>query len=131
MMWTDPTDEQRAAWEEWKADPERPADMREVASRFDPWTMYRLTTTGQRCGVTSFFESSETQPVTLGIYAEHATLGPITGVGVFGIKPEDLVPWDGEEREDWKVERHGDAVAFRVIGADAVEVTYWGEPDVR
>lgn len=112
--WTEPDDDQRDAWEEWKTDPSRPADMRAVAERFDPWSMYRLKTTGQRCGVVSFFESDGDQPVTLGIYAEHETLGPISAVKVIGVSPDDLEPWTGSERPEWEVEREGDAVSFRI-----------------
>jgi hypothetical protein len=91
MMWTEPTDENRAAWAQWLD--ERPGHVRAVAERFDPWTMYRLTTTGQRCQVIGFHEADGDIPVTVYIYAEHRILGPITGVNVFGIDPADVVPW--------------------------------------
>jgi hypothetical protein len=117
--WFDPTKEQEQLWAEWLA--ERPDNIRRVAERFDPWTMYRLTTTGQRArflgcdtGVTNCGEtrcSTETcrlleghkgdhDPigrVTVRIHAEHPTLGEITARGVFGIDPEDLVPWTEED----------------------------------
>lgn len=103
MNWTTPEQEHRDAWSEWLA--ERPENVRTVAERFDPWTMYRLTTTGQRCQVIGFHETSdEATPVTVYIYAEHETLGPMSGVQVFGIDPATLVPWDGSERAKWVVE---------------------------
>lgn len=91
MKWNEPTDAQRAEFAAWIA--ERPDHVRAVAEKFDPWTMYRLTTTGQRCQVIGFHESTGPVPVTVYIYAENATLGPITGVNVFGIDPATVVPW--------------------------------------
>lgn len=91
MKWTEPNDEQRAAWDAWLAD--RPAHVRAVAERFDPWTMYRHAVTGQRCQVIGFHESDGEIPVTVYAYCEHAVLGPITGRNVFGIDPANVVPW--------------------------------------
>jgi hypothetical protein len=124
MNWTEPTDEVRALWQEWLD--ERPADVRAVAERFNPWTMYRLTTTGQRCQVIGFHETDDGP--TVYIYAEHETLGPMTGVNVFGINPDDVVPWEGDKRPGWVVERTpssgatfegftaGDTITFRIEG---------------
>jgi len=104
MRWTNPTDAQRAEFAAWIA--ERPDHVRAVAERFDPWTMYRLTTTGQRCRVIGFHESEGPTPVTLYIYAEHPTLGEITGRNVFGIEPETVVPWtEADEPEPLKGDR--------------------------
>jgi hypothetical protein len=87
------TPEQDARWEEWKA--VRPADMRAVCDRFDPWSVYEMKSTGQLCQIVSFFESDATSPVSLGVYAEHRDLGAVTGVTVVGVDPDDLVPFTG------------------------------------
>lgn len=94
--WETPTDDQVAAWQAWVA--ERPPAVRDVAERLNPWDMYRLTTTGQRCRILSFGEvvtddGAPTGEVTVTIYAEHRDLGAVSGRQVFGIKPEELVPW--------------------------------------
>jgi hypothetical protein len=105
MKWYEPTAEQSTAWAEFLA--ERPAHVRAVAERFDPWTLYRLTTTGQRCSVIGFHEVNVEKakqsspggcgvaavPVTVYIRAENPTLGALSAVNVFGIDPAELVPW--------------------------------------
>lgn len=98
-MWTTPTAAHEAAWREWLA--ARPDRVRAIAERFDPWTMYRLTTTGQRCqflgcdvGAQNCGEiEADPERVTVRIYAENPILGAITGTEVFGISPDDLQPW--------------------------------------
>ena len=84
-FWFEPTDDQRAGWPQWLKDH---PEVREIAKRFEPWRMYRLTTTGQVCMVLSFSEDG-----TMRIYAEHPGLGSISGRNVFGINPDDLVLW--------------------------------------
>lgn len=116
IRWGDvePDDEQQELWRAWLAG--RPANVRAVAERFDPWPMYRLAETGQRCRFTGIdtgaipcgrTRCSETcalpsrhdgehDPIgliTARIYAEHPTLGAITATHVFGIDPDSLVPW--------------------------------------
>ena len=90
LAWDDPTDEQRKMYAEFLS--ERPEHVRAVAARFDPWTMYRLTTTGQRCRVIGFHETEE-DGVTVYLYAENPVLGEVTGRNVFGIDPPTVVPW--------------------------------------
>jgi hypothetical protein len=114
-----PTDAQREMFAAWLAEdaPGR-ARIAEVARRFgfDPWTRYRLMTTGQVAWVRGFLEGhlscgetkcsetcarpaghdgghDENGDVTVYIYAEHPELGAISGVHVFGIAPATLVPW--------------------------------------
>jgi hypothetical protein len=100
--WTDEvTDDMHAAWQEWLD--ERPPHVRVVAEKFNPWDMYRLTTTGQRVRILGFHET-EGDDVGVYIYAEHESLGPISGRNVFGIDPTTLVAWDGESRDKWIVE---------------------------
>lgn len=86
MQWYEPTQDNRDAWKQWLA--ERPDSVRSVAERFTPWTLYRLTTTGQRCSVLAFDEGG-----TVRIQAEHPALGRISAVDVFGIDPAELAEW--------------------------------------
>lgn len=105
--WNDPTDEQRDAWREWLAD--RPPSVRAVAERFDPWTVYRLKTTGQACQIQAFDESG-----TVRAYCQHPGLGGISGVGVAGIDPDDFELWpDGEPHDPgWVMTRLPNGFAF-------------------
>lgn len=95
MKWYEPTEEQRAAWQAWVA--ERPESVRAIAERFTPWTLYRLTTTGQRCSVLAFSEGG-----TVRIQAEHPALGEISATQVFGIDPTELVEWTEADAPDHK-----------------------------
>jgi hypothetical protein len=86
---TEPTADQEAGWKAWVA--ERPPEIRAVAERFDPWSLYRLKSTGQRCTLYSF---SEGQPVTMTVdfTGEHNLM--VFDRRVFGIDPNDLEPCD-------------------------------------
>lgn len=57
MRFTQPTPEQEKLWQEWLNEPGREA-IRKVASRFEPWTLYKLKTTGQRVYILSFSDPS-------------------------------------------------------------------------
>ena len=82
-----PTDEQLASWGDWLA--ERPEHVRRVAERFEPWTLFRMKSTGHRCHVFGFDETKDGD-VTLRVQ--------ITGKynlidferNVFGIEAADL-----------------------------------------
>ena len=92
----EPTPEQEADWQQWLAG--RPEVIRKVASRFSPWMLYRMKSTGHRVVITSY---SETDPVTLTV----AVLGRFNRVTmerrVFGIDPDDLeeCPLPGPDEE--------------------------------
>lgn len=113
IRWNEPTEEQRTEFEAWRD--ARPEHVRAVAKKFDPWTMYRLTTTGQRCRVIGFHETSGDIPVTVYIYAENPVLGEITGVNVFGIDPATVVPWtEGDEPAPLRMDRSGTTVVTAI-----------------
>ncbi len=101
IVWEEPTDEQRATYAAWAAG--RPPHVRAVAERFNPWTMYKLATTGQRCRVIGYHADEDDDPrsrVTAYLYVENPVLGQLTGRNVFGIDPADVVPWtDADEPE--------------------------------
>ena len=44
-------------WSDWVA--ERPDNVRAVAEKLNPWTLYRLKTTGQRVTIASFSEGED------------------------------------------------------------------------
>ena len=77
-------------WQAWLA--ERPAHVRAVAERFDPWSLYRLRTTGHRVMIMSFCEHWGRITVTVGVTAKFNRL--LHERQVFGIDPADLEPCD-------------------------------------
>ena len=85
------TPEQEAAWKEWVA--ERPPNVRAVAERFDPWTLYRLKPTGQRVTFYSLGEHDDGS-VTLTVNITGQFNAIMFDRQVFGIDPDDLEPCD-------------------------------------
>lgn len=85
----EPTAEQESAWKEWLA--ELPEKVRQVAERFDPWSLYRMKSTGHRvfiCGMGEDQKGNAT--LTVLISAEYNFV--IFAREVFGIEPDDLEP---------------------------------------
>jgi hypothetical protein len=84
----EPSVEGLAGWEQFKK--RAPASVRALTERFDPWTLYRMKSTGQRVFIVAFNEGGT---VMVGI-TEHFNLVDVnTRVG--GINPDDLVECDG------------------------------------
>lgn len=100
-LWMEPSPAQLAEWRIWTAN--WPDDVRVVAERFNPWTLYRLRETGQICTIVSFGTLNAGTPeehIGVVIYAQmpHRELGPFTGTIVLGVHPDSLEPWpEGEE----------------------------------
>ncbi len=93
-----PTPEEEQGWKDWLAEPGR-EPIREVASRFDPWTLYKLKTTGQRVFILSFSEPDMTINQTIQkITCRVGISGQFNLVtferAVFGINPDDLEECD-------------------------------------
>lgn len=89
--WTEPKAEQVEAWRAWVA--ERPPLVRVVAERFEPWSVYRMRSTGQRVSVLGFDED-DGGSVTLRV-AVRGDWNLVTHErDVFGIDPGDLEPCD-------------------------------------
>ena len=92
-----PTSEQKAGWSQWVA--ERPDNVRKIAERFDPWTLYRLKDTDKRVTLHSFGEQPDGGvTLTVNITSEFNLIS--FDRQVFGIDPDDLeecdLPVDGE-----------------------------------
>jgi hypothetical protein len=85
--YTEPTPEQEKLWQKWLA--ERPDNVRKVAEKFDPWSLFRMKSSGHRVYVIGF-DVGDT--VTLRV----AVTGAFNRVRferqVFGIEPDDLEP---------------------------------------
>lgn len=92
MRFTQPTPELEREWQTWIA--ERPENMRDAIARFDPWTLYRMKSTGQRVFVLGFFEPDEDGKVRcrVGVSAEFNFV--VHERAVFGIDVDDLVECD-------------------------------------
>jgi DNA primase large subunit len=87
---TEPTPSQEVEWNEWVAS--RPDRVREVAEKFDPWSLYLLKSSGHRVKLHSFQESVKDGSVTITVLV----LGQWNKIAfernVFGIKPDELEP---------------------------------------
>jgi hypothetical protein len=81
----EPTAKQERDWAKWVA--KRPAVVRAVAERFEPWSLYRMKSTGQRVTIYSF---SENGTVTVEITGQYNVI--LFDRQVFGIDPADLEP---------------------------------------
>lgn len=86
-----PTPEQEAGYRNWLAT--RPDHVRQVAERFDPWSLYRLKTSGHRVTVASFGEGEDgAVTLTVNVLADFNLV--MFERQVFGIQPDDLEPCD-------------------------------------
>ena len=85
----EPTKAQEKSFKKWVAS--RPAIVRVVAERFEPWSLYRLKTTGQRVQVISFGEGHD-DVVTLTVRVSAEFNATLFERDVFGINPDDLEP---------------------------------------
>lgn len=88
MRYATPTVDELAEWQTWLA--ERPANVRVVAERFDPWTLYRMKSTKRRVVIVAFDEGANDGKVTLkvGVYGEFNFV--VMERVVFGVDPDDL-----------------------------------------
>jgi hypothetical protein len=82
---TEPTVEQETEWDNWVT--ERPECVRVIAERFDPWSLYRLKSSGHRVIIYSFLEDGTVTVIVSGEY-NHV----LADRKVFGIDPDDLEP---------------------------------------
>ena len=90
-QFTEPTSEQKTGWSHWVA--ERPENVRAVAERFDPWTLYRMKNTDQRVTLHSFGEQPDGGvTLTVNITGEFNLIS--FDRQVFGVDPDDLEECD-------------------------------------
>jgi hypothetical protein len=85
----EPSAEDERAWEKWVSS--RPANVRAVAEKFDPWSLYRMRSTGHRVTIYSFSEGEKGEvTLTVNVTADFNML--IQERRVFGVDPLDLEP---------------------------------------
>jgi hypothetical protein len=85
----EPTPEQEAGWKEWVAS--RPDNVRVVAQRFEPFSLYRLKTSGHRVTVQSFGETVDGAILlTVNVSPEFNFI--VVERDVFDVDPDDLEP---------------------------------------
>lgn len=107
MRYVEPTAEQLQGWKDWVAD--RPEEVRTVAERFDPWTLYRLKSSGHRVTVGAFDEEQDGK-VTLRVNVTGEFNFVTFERSVFGVNPDDLEECDlpGPDETlgtmDWPIE---------------------------
>lgn len=91
MRFTEPTKAQERVYRRWVKS--RPPNVRAVAERFEPWSLYRLKTTGHRVTVHSFGEEKDgSVTLTVNVTADFNFV--MFERQVFGIQPDDLEPCD-------------------------------------
>ncbi len=83
----DPSKKQEAGWRRWVKS--RPAAVRAIAERFDPWSLYRIKPNGERVYLVSINENGT---LTVGISGRFNAV--VMERNVFGIDPDDLEPCD-------------------------------------
>jgi len=81
----EPTKAQLAHWRKWVKS--RPPAVRAVAERFDPWSLYRLKSSGHRVTIYSF---SGDGTLTVNVTGQFNAV--MFDRQVFGIAPDDLEP---------------------------------------
>jgi hypothetical protein len=84
-----PTRAQERGWGKWVKS--RPENVRAIAERFDPWSLYRMKSTGQRVTLVSFGEQEDGK-VTLTVSVTGEFNSVVFDRNVFGIDPDDLEP---------------------------------------
>ena len=85
----EPEPELEQDWKDWVAS--QPDNVRVVAERFEPFSLYRIRHTGQRVVVASF-DTQKDGKVTLKVLVPAEFNLVIFEWGVFGIEPDDLEP---------------------------------------
>lgn len=91
----EPSAEQVAEWRGWVSG--RPENVRAVAEKFDPWSLYRIKSTGQRVTLVSFGEQ-EDGDVTLTVNVTGQFNLIAFDREVFGVEPDDLEPCDPPDK---------------------------------
>ncbi len=91
MRYVEPTEEQLHGWKAWVA--ERPDNVKALATRFDPWTLYRLISSGHRVIVQGFDEGVD-GTVSLRVMVSGEFNFVTFERSVFGISPDDLEECD-------------------------------------
>jgi len=99
----EPSAEDLAAHNEWVES--RPPEIRAIAERVDPWTLYRIKQTGQIVGLCSISEAEPPRypkpTVTVSVMRQYNPGTLLPDFNVFGLDPDDLeaveppVPEDG------------------------------------
>ena len=87
----EPTKARERAWKKWVAS--RPENVRKVAERFEPWSLYRMKSTGHRVIIYGFSENNG-GPVTMTIVVSGKFNLVAFERQVYGIDPDDLEPCD-------------------------------------
>jgi hypothetical protein len=96
--WFNPTEEHVLQWDAWVA--ERPEIVQRVAKKFQPWKLYRLTTTNHKITLAIFDEEDDnTVTLRVNVLAEFND-NLLYERCVFGIVPDDLVECDVPSLEE-------------------------------
>jgi hypothetical protein len=89
MRFTEPTQKELSEHQEWLAG--RPEHIRKLAERFEPWSLYRLKSTGQRVTIAGYREHRDGK-VSLTVDVSGKFNEVPMNARVFEIEPDDLSP---------------------------------------
>ncbi len=87
MRIVEPTEEHRRAWQAWVAS--RPAAVRAIAERLDPWSLYRMKSSGHRVTLVAINENGT---VRVNVSGDFNLV--LHERSVVGVEPDDLEPCD-------------------------------------
>lgn len=120
MKYMEPTAAQLRGWKRWVS--KLPAHVRVVAGRFDPWTLYRLKTTGDRVTVYSFSDDATVTVIVSGRWNK-----VMFERQVFGIPAELLEECDlpGPDEEVGAILTHEEAIENMDVIKAAVRPDLW------
>lgn len=80
-----------ARWNEWVAS--RPAAVRAIAEKVEPWRAYRIKSTGNGCRIYSIGEHADgTASITVAVTRDLNPQGLVFERTVFGLQLDDLEP---------------------------------------
>jgi len=103
----EPTAEERLAEEEWFS--AQPDDIRTIAEKFPPLTLYRLKTTGQ-CVTPHRITKDDEGNITFTVAVTDRYHQRMFEVQLYGINPDDLVPLESQDTNDALVKATGGVV---------------------
>lgn len=83
-----PTPKEEKEYWDWVVS--RPENVRRVAEKFDPWSLYRMKSTGHLVTLFSFNEAEDRVTVTVTVSGDYNLV--VFERNVFGIDPDDLEP---------------------------------------
>ncbi len=120
----EPSPEEETGYKEWLA--ERPPNVRAVAERFDPWSLYKFKSGSNNRVVVISFQEHKDGIVTLTVRVSAQYNAVMFERDVFGIRPDDLEPCDIPSTD----EPHGALLTTEEVEENIDAIRVMGRPDL-